>query len=277
MAVTGSPSRPPVSRARRGAFATWASVLSAAVGIGFFGVTSLVLAWFGGDDPAIPVTELGYGALVGIIITTGIVVQVRAPERKIAGVQQALLGAAALLISAPLASDPQNLTPGLVLLGALGILIGLHSDRRALIRPGSRFSVTLASTAVVGAIPLLGYALAMAAQARELIGPPHHVQRLTTMAALAIAIILVGLLAAFRTRGWLIPARSAGAATVVFGLASIVFPSHMGSAGQGWGAVAAGGGALFIVLAELEARLSRSHSNAPRTGVRGMKTDERIG
>jgi hypothetical protein len=277
MTVTGSPSMPPVSRARRVAFATWASVLSAAVGIGFFGVTSLVLAWLGGDDPAIPVTELGYGALVGIIITTGILVQVRAPERKTAGVQQAVLGILALLVSAPITSDPQNLVPGIVLLAAVGVLVILHPARGELIRPGSGFSAPLASIVVLAATPMVGYVLSMAAQARDLVGPPHHIQRLSTMAAMAIAIILVALLAAFRTSGWRIPAWSAGAAAVVFGLASIAFPAHMGSAGRGWGAVAVGGGALFVVVAELEARLSRKHSSPPRTGVRGMKTDEGIG
>jgi hypothetical protein len=245
--------RLPVSRARRVAFLTWASVLSAATGIGLFGVTSLVLAWFEGDDPAIPVTDLGYGALVGIIITTGILVQVRGPERKIAGVQQALLGAAALLISAPLASDPQNLTPGLVMLAALGILVVLHPARRELAGPGSGLSVPLASIAGLGAIPLVGYALAMAAQARDLVGPPHHVQRLSTMVAMAIAIILVALLASFRTRGWRVSAWCAGVAAIVFGLASIAFPIHMGSAGRGWGALIVGGGALFIFTAEWQA------------------------
>jgi hypothetical protein len=223
-------------------------------GIGFFGVTSLVLAWFGGDDPAIPVTELGYGALLGVIITTGIVVQVRAPERKLAGVQQAILGILALLISAPLASDGQNLAPGLALLAAMVVLIGLHPARRELVRRGSGFSGPLVSIAALGAIPLVSYALAMAARARELAGSPHHVQRLSWMAALAIAIFLVGLLTASRTIGWLIPARSAGAAAVVFGLASIAFPIHMGSAGRGWGAIAVAGGALFIGAAEWEAQ-----------------------
>lgn len=48
--------------------------------IAFFGLTSLVLGWFEAEDgPAIPVTDLGYGAFVGILITGGLLVQLRAP------------------------------------------------------------------------------------------------------------------------------------------------------------------------------------------------------
>jgi hypothetical protein len=243
-----------ISRVRRVAFVTWAILVSAVQGVGFFGVTALFLGWFEGEDPAIPVTDLGHGALLGIIMTAGILVQVRAPERKIAGVQQAVLGAMAILLSALLASDSQNLFPGLVFLAAMAILILLHPARRELVRAGSGFSVPLASIAALGAIPLVGYALSVSAQARDVAGPPHYAQRLATMAAMAIAIFLVGLLTAFRTRGWRIPARSAGAAAIVFGLASVVFPTSMGSAGRGWGALAAVGGALFILAAEWQAR-----------------------
>jgi hypothetical protein len=74
------------------------------------------------------------------------------------------------------------------------------------------------------------------------------------MAAMAIASILVGLLAAFRIIRWRILAWSAGTAAVVFGVASIAFPTYWGSAGRGWGALAVGGGALFILTAGWEAR-----------------------
>jgi hypothetical protein len=113
--------------------------------------------------------------------------------------------------------------------------------------------------AALGAVPLIGYALSMAAQARQLAGPPHHVLRLTTMAAMAVALPLVGLLAAFQTRGWRIPAWSAGIAVAVFGLASLIFPYDWGSAGRAWGSVAIGGGALFVVVAELRAGRFRRH------------------
>jgi hypothetical protein len=97
----------------------------------------------------------------------------------------------------------------------------------------------------------------MGAEARDLVGPPHHVQRLSTMAATAIAILLVGGLAALGTQGWRIPAWSAGTATVVFGLASVVFPDQRGAEGRGWGGVAIAGGVLFITLAELESKRSK--------------------
>ena len=59
-----------------------------------------------------------------------------------------------------------------------------------------------------------------------------------------------GLVAAFQTRGWRIPAWCAGTAAMVFSLASMVFPTYGGSAGRGWGALALGGGFLFIAVAE---------------------------
>lgn len=243
-----------ISRGRRIAFVAWVGVVTVVLGIGLFGLTTLVLGWFEADRGTfIPVTDLGYGALVGILITGGLLVQLRDPDRKIAGLQQATLAALALLISAPLAEDDQNVVPGLVALGAVGLAVALHPARREFFLPGGGFSPGLAAVAVLAAGPLIGYGLSMAAQARELAGPPHHIQRLATMTAMAVALVLVGLLSALQTRGWRIPAWSAAAAAGVFGLASMVFPDDRGSAGRGWGALAIGGGLVFIVVAERRA------------------------
>jgi hypothetical protein len=229
-----------IFRARRIAFLAWVGVVSATVGIMFFGLSSLVLGWFEAEDgPAIPVTDLGYGALLGIIITGGLLVQLRTAERRIAGVQQAALGGFALLISAPLAADAQNLGPGLIILAAVAVVIALHPARREFFRVRRKgFDPALAAMIAVGAVPLITYALGIAAQARQLVAPPHHIQRLATMAAMAIAVVLTGLLAAFRTTGWRIPTWCAGTATMVFGLASAVFPTYVGSVGRVWGALA---------------------------------------
>jgi hypothetical protein len=244
-----------VAPIRRIAFRVWAAVLVVVFGLGFFGLVSLGLGWFEAvDGVAGPVTDLGYGALFGIILTMGLVLQLRAPEGRIAGVQQAALVIPACLIGSALASDSQNAIPALILVAALGILLALHPARREFLRRGAGLSRTLLAIAVLGAIPLSAYALDMSAEARDLAGPPHHIQRLSTMAALAVAIVLAGVLAALRTRGWRIPAWSAGTAAIVFGLATTVFPDQRGAEGRGWGAVAIAGGVLFIAVAELESR-----------------------
>jgi hypothetical protein len=248
-------------------------VLTIVFGAGFFGLISLVIGWFQGvEGVAGPVTELGYGALVGIILTMALLVQLHAPERKIAGIQQAALVAPALLIGSAMASDSQNVVPALILMPAVGILLALHPAREEFLRRGAGFSWKLLAITILGAIPLIAYALDMGAQAQDLDGPPHHVQRLSTMAAMAIAIVLVGLLAAFKTHGWRIPPWSAGTAAIVFGLASTAFPDDPGAAGRGWGGLAIAGGVLFIAVAESEGRSGRATSERSCRGHSRART-----
>ena len=268
-----SASGPSRSHIRRIAFTAWAAAIVVVFGIGFFGLVSLVLGWFQPvEGVAGPVTDLGYGALVGIILTMAVVVQLHAPERKIAGVQQAALVIPALLMGSAIASDSQDVVAALIVMPAVGILLALHPAREQFLRKDVAFSPTLLAITVLGAIPLVAYALDMGAQARALTGPPHHVQRLSTMAALAIAIALTGLLAAFKTRGWRIPAWSAGTAAIVFGLASLAFPDDPGAAGRGWGGLAIAGGVLFIALAELEGRRAKATSELSSTASWGLTT-----
>jgi hypothetical protein len=245
-------------------FRTWVMVLVVVFGLGFFGLTTLVIGWFEAlEGVAGPVSELGYGALVGIILTMGLASQLSAPERKIAGVQQAALVIPALLIGSAIASDAQNLVPAMIVAVAVGILLALHPARGEFLKSGGAISPLLLTITLLGAVPLARYALEMGAQAQDLDGPPHHVQRLSTMAALAIAIVLGGLLAASKTKGWRIPAWSAGAATIVFGLASVAFPGHPGAAGRGWGVMAIAGGVLFIAAAEWEVRRADATHEQP--------------
>jgi hypothetical protein len=245
------------SHRARVAFTAWAAVLGLGYGIAFFGLTMLVIAWFESvEGVAGPVTDLGYGALVGIILSLGLLAQLRAPERKIAAMQQVLLVIPALVLGSAVAADTQDLIPAAILVPTLGILVALHPARAALFRRGASVSPALLALAVAGGIPLVAYALDMGAKARELGGlvPPHHVQRLSTMAALAFAILLTAVLAALRTQGWRIPAWSAGSATVLFGLASMTFPEDPGAVGRWWASLAIAGGLVFVAVAEWERR-----------------------
>lgn len=246
---------PRVSRPRRLAFTVLAALLVVLFGFIFFGLTSLVIGWFGDlEGVAGPVTEIGYGALVGLILTVGLASQLRHPERRIAGLQQAALVIPSLATGSVLARDSQNVEPLVILVPALALLWALHPARAEFLRPPNRISRRLLAIALLGAVPLVAYAVAMGTAAQELTGPPHHVQRLSTMAALAVGIELTALLAALRTPGWRIPTWSAATALVVFGVASVLFPDHPAAVGSVWGGLAIAGGLLFVAVAEWEAR-----------------------
>jgi hypothetical protein len=74
------------------------------------------------------------------------------------------------------------------------------------------------------------------------------------MAAAAIAVVLVGMLAAMRTQGSRIAVWSAGAAAVVVGAGSIALPHAPGAIGQAWGAFAVAGSVLFVATGERHSR-----------------------
>jgi len=221
-----------------------------AFGIGFFGLVVLVIGWF--EKPfgvSTPVSELSHGALAGIIITIGLLTQLRSPERRIAGLQQAVLGILALLVTALIGGRQEPLRESLLFLAALSLLVILHPAREQFFKRGAGPTASLAAVAIVGAVPASVYAAFMLVQAREFIGPPHHADRFAEMAAAAIAIVAVGMLASLKTPGWRISAWSAGAAAIVVGMASIVFPNAPGAVGRIWGTLAAAAGVVFVVLA----------------------------
>lgn len=168
--------------------------------------------------------------------------------------QQTVLVIPALVLGSALARDSQDLIAALILLPTLGILLALHPARKDFLRRGASISPVLLAVAAAAGVPLIAYALHMGAEAQELTGPPHHVQRLSTMSALAIAILLIGLLAGLGTQGWRIPAWCAASALAVLGVASVLFRDHPGAAGRTWGVLAVAGGIVFVAAAAWESK-----------------------
>ncbi|MGB3635442.1 MAG: hypothetical protein WA982_15475 [Rubrobacteraceae bacterium] len=245
---------------RRVAFFVWAAVLSLLSGITFVGVTVLTVGlWLAGQNPDTnPVVDLGFFALGAVIITTGFVVQLRAPERKISGLQQAAVGLLALGAAGLVGGRIEPLTGSLLLLVATAILVALHPARQEFFRAGTRLSPRLAALSILAAIPATAYAATMLVQARQagpscFFGRCAYGDRFAEMAALAIAIVVAGMLAALRPGGWRITVRSVGVAAVIVGSASIVLPELPGALGQAAGALALGWSVLFVTVAEWEA------------------------
>jgi len=150
-------------RVRRSAFFAWAAILSLLFGITFVGVTVLTIGlWLANRNPDTnPVTDLGFFALGAVIITTGFVVQLRAPEHKVAGLQQAVIGLLALGVGGLIGGRVEPLTGSLISLVATAILVALHPARRELFKLGTRPSLRLAALSILAAIPATVYAAAM--------------------------------------------------------------------------------------------------------------------
>ncbi|HBY96144.1 MAG: hypothetical protein M5U01_38625 [Ardenticatenaceae bacterium] len=261
-------------RVRRVAFFVWAAILSLLFGITFIGVTVLTVGiWLVNQNPYTnPVTDLGFFALGAIIITAGLVVQLRAPEHKIAGVQQAVIGLLALGVAGLIGGRVEPLTGSLLFLVATAILVALHPARREFFKVGKRLSAPLAALSILAAIPATAYAATMLVQARQagpscFFGRCAYGDRFAEMAALAIAIVVLGMLAASQTEGWRVTAWSVGAAAAIFGSASIVLPEVSGAPGQAAGALAVAWGVLFVAVAERE---KRNTSEPPGPETRGQ-------
>jgi hypothetical protein len=265
---TGGIARP-ASNGRRVAFTVLAFVFAAGALGGLFGI-GLVIGWFDTDAGGIHrVHDLGFGILFGILLTGALVALARRPERKPSVFLQIVAVAVAALVSGVVSATTGYVVIALVVVVAAAILYVLHPARGTLLRTPGEPSPMMATAAVAGAVPLVWFGLTTARLQRD--GPPAdpHVQagHWATMAAMAFALVLVGLLASLRLRGWRFTAWCAGLGAAVYGLASIVFhrfPSvpipYPGSEGVGWGLVALLGGLAFIAVSEWEARRARARS-----------------
>jgi hypothetical protein len=256
---TGSPA----TRPRRIAFALLAWVFGAGGLGGLFGI-GIVIGWFDSDEAGIHrVHDIGFGVLYGVLVTIAFWALTWRPETKPSVFLQVVVTAVAVVIGALVSTDPGYLTIAAILLVAAAILLALHPAREEILRPKARFSMPMGVFAVAGAVPLVWFGSTAARLQRT--GPPNdpHVSQghWTTMASMAFGLVLVGLLASARIRGWRITAWSAGIGAAVYGLASIVFHRfpgtnvrYAGSEGIGWGLVALIGGLAFVAVAEWEAR-----------------------
>lgn len=258
---------PPTMRARRVAFAVWVTILSLLFGIVFIGVTVLTVGmWLAvpSYNETDPVLDLGFFALGAVLIGAGFVSQLRAPERHVAGLQQALIGLLALAVAGLLGDRVEPLWGGLILAAATVIAAALHPARRELLRRGAGLSAPLFALSVAAAIPAIVYADRMLTLARDagpscFVGQCARGDRYAEMAALAVAVALVALLASARTGGWRVAALSAGVAAAIPGLSSVALPDVPGSIGWAWGAVAVAWGVMVVAAAKFQMRRTEDH------------------
>ena len=241
------------------AFVVLSAIFGLIAGVAFFTLPSLLLGWFqGGVERVHRVHNIGWGASAGLLFAVPMLGQVRNPDRQRSSFLQLPVFVVTMLIAALLSVefDMEALSAIVVFTVMTLVLFALHPARSRLLADGPRPSIPMLALTLLGALPLVVYALDMAELQRT--GPPSdpHVELVhwLTMALLALAIITGAGLASLRLPGWRVSAWLAGLAAAVFGVASIVLPDDPGAVGQAWGATALAGGLLFIGVAEWERR-----------------------
>ncbi len=97
---------------------------------------------------------------------------------------------------------------------------------------------------------------AAAAQRRAAVAGSIDAQsaHLTTVAALGILLVLLGLLGGSKMPGWRPVSWIAAGLASVFALQSLLFPATLSSLGAGWAVATLAWAAAFVVVAEWRAR-----------------------
>ncbi len=186
--------------------------------------------------------NLAYGIIGAVLMAPALAAQVRAPDPKVAPLQQIALVALALAGAAVASGAYSGIAGAAIVLVPLVVVLALHPGRREVFRPLRRPSAPLLVVALAAALPALGYAGEMASNGRAELPPEDSYAYVPTVwsaaAAMALATVLVAVLAALRPSGWQVPATCVAAAAFLFGVASIVNPDIAASGGRGWGAAA---------------------------------------
>lgn len=229
------------------------------VGIALLGFQSLLLGWTqGGNDAMHRIHMLGWGTFAVILLSTGALAQLQAPERNVVAMQQLLLSLAVGGACIALARGPSaaQLILGAVLGIPVALMIATHPARAELLHLG-RIDPILAGLALGATVPLGRFAYAQIQLQRADAVSPHGLQfHWGTMATVALGIALVAVLSSLRTPGWRVAVWSAGVAGAVFGVASTAFPEYASSAGRAWGSGGIAMSIVFVAVAERRAKMT---------------------
>jgi hypothetical protein len=240
----------PPSRGRRTAFRIIAAVVAAS---GFaFGLFTVVFGIASEGARIHSFHNAVVGSLLLILSAPPAAVAALAPERSTGAlVHLAVVGVAGLATMAlALTIDPFTL-PVIVLIGVLWLLRPVRDPPF----PRGRPSPSLAILALAAALPLGAYAMTQAELQRIDPGSEHaEFYHWIETSFYAGSVLLLGLLVAVRPAAFRASAWAAGAAAVVLGGASLLYPGHASSLEASWAWAALGGGIGFVAAAELEAR-----------------------
>jgi hypothetical protein len=217
--------------------------------------------------------DLTFGFLF-VPAVVGMLAQLRAPSRNIAGQLMALMPWGGLVLTSALTFVLANTTSFAWIGPALGpatatlIAAILHPAGRAFFRSFSvsRVNWVLLALVCLAAGPLLVFA-STNIRLQGTVSDSHSVMgHYGFMAAFSFTVIGVGLLASLRPDGWWLPAWVTGLLPALLGFASLVYPGISSSLSLVWALAAMAWGVVFVAVAEL----TQDAENPTWLGSRGI-------
>jgi hypothetical protein len=197
-----------VNGAARSRGSIWFLVLTV-ITLGWYGFFGAIVIMDAGVSASEAAHQAGAVLCVGII-AAGLLPQLVAPVRNVAGFQQTLMVAVAVMAAAAIEGNPNNQggqagpfdVVFLTFLIPVLVLAVLHPARRELLRVRRVHPLLLL---LVAAVPLVVYGVDQALIQRNrwpLTSDPHHNSHWFLMAEAAFAIPLLGAVAGLGGRGW---------------------------------------------------------------------------
>lgn len=190
-------------------------------------------------------------ALIMAAGASGLIAQLRAPARNIAGQLMALIPWIALLLAFSLATTWLLFAPAPIL-GALALAATiLHPARDDFSRSLSftRVDRGMLTLMIVAALPLLAMAYRNIALQRALDSDHATLGHYGFMAAFSLTVLGIAALASLRPVGWRLAAWTAGALPAVLGVLSLSYPTNDSSLNSRWASAAIAWGLAFITVA----------------------------
>lgn len=188
-------------------------------------------------------------------VVVGLLVQLYKPERRVAGIQQALL--VNVVITGANVLTGFFFPPALLLGGLLLAAFTLHPAGRDVLRVRTAGSVNrpLVGLVVLVAVPLAvfaadQYTLQSSGDVHAQLG--HYMDMITY----SLLIVLLGLLASVKSVGWRIPLWSAAGLTGVLGVTFVLHPALASSVSPLWGGLAVLWAVGFVAAGEMSHRES---------------------
>lgn len=228
-------------------------------------------------EPEHRVHDLTFGLLLGTALA-GIVAQIRAPTRNIAGQLMALTPFAALLVVVALTNASVVSIPWVAVGASTLLATALHPSGAELFRSITRAGANrvLLGLVALATIPLFAFAFANVALQRTIVDEHATLGHYGYMAAFSLTIGGLGLVASSAAPGWRLTAWVTGALPVLLGMTSLLFSDAPSRLEPLWTVAAIAWGLAFLVAAERTKEQQRSSPSVtaavrqPSSGARTM-------